>query len=75
MTLTSDIHVASLIYFVQCIYQLKCKQYFIQITVHIQTIQIHSENTFYSSLKGIQKKYYDLCNLYPIVTVNKILYE
>ena len=30
---------------------------------------------FYSSLKGFRKKSYDLCNLYPIVTVNKILYE
>ena len=35
------------------------KQYFIQNTVHIQTIQIHDNVTFFNSihsLKGIQKK-------------------
>ena len=30
---------------------------------------------FYSSLKGIQKKFLDLFNLYPVVTVNKVLYN
>ena len=33
------------------------------------------DNRFHSSLKGIQKKSCDLLNLYPIVTVNKILFE
>ena len=30
---------------------------------------------FYSSLKGIEKKVLDLFNVYPVVTVNKVLYN
>ena len=51
--------------------KINCKQYYIQIYVHIHAIQIQSKISFFT----VAMKVLDLFNLYPVVTANKVLYK